>query len=176
MSEGEKIAYYRQKDKQEYEGKLQGVQFQIWDSTDRAEFRQLTREDPLVAKVKDKVTKEERLPDEDFMKSIEENIGISGSAKDGFRSDVTAYMFAKMRRGDKVDYKAYEPLREAIEAYLINSVKSFARIVTKSKSRDSEQQEKYSEMVKTMIKDYGYTADSAEEILAYAANHLWRDG
>jgi len=128
------------------------------------------------SKLKDKVTKEERLPDEDFMKSIEENIGISGSAKDGFRSDVTAYMFAKMRRGDKVDYKAYEPLREAIEAYLINSVKSFARIVTKSKSRDSEQQEKYSEMVKTMIKDYGYTAESAEEILAYASNHLWRDG
>lgn len=127
-------------------------------------------------KLKDKVTKEERLPDEDFMKSIEENIGISGSAKDGFRSDVTAYMFAKMRRGDKVDYKAYEPLKEAIEAYLINSVKSFARIVTKSKSRDKEQQEKYSEMVTTMIKDYGYSAESAEEVLAYASNHLWRDG
>jgi len=127
------------------------------------------------SKLKDKVTKEERLPDEEFMKSIEENIGISGSARDGFRSDVTAYMFAKMRRGDKVDYKAYEPLREAIEAYLINSVKSFARIVTKSKSRDSEQQEKYSEMVTTMCKDYGYTPASAEEILAFAANNLWRD-
>jgi serine protein kinase len=127
------------------------------------------------AKVKDKVTKEERLPDEDFMKSIEENIGITGSAKDGFRGDVTAYMFAKMRRGDKVDYKAYEPLREAIETYLINSVKSFARIVTKSKSRDKDQQEKYSEMVTTMCKDYGYTPESAEEILAFAANNLWRD-
>ena len=127
------------------------------------------------AKVKDKVTKEERLPDEEFMKSIEENIGISGSAKDGFRGDVTAYMFAKMRRGDKVDYKAYEPLREAIEAYLINSVKSFARIVTKSKSRDKEQQEKYGEMVGTMIRDYGYSAESAEETLIFAANNLWRD-
>ena len=127
------------------------------------------------SKLKDKITKEERLPDEEFMKSIEENIGISGSARDGFRSDVTAYMFAKMRRGDKVDYKAYEPLREAIEAYLINSVKSFARIVTKSKSRDAEQQEKYSEMVATMCRDYGYTPESAEEILAYASNNLWRD-
>ena len=129
----------------------------------------------IKSKVKDKVTKEERQPDEDFMKSIEENIGISGSAKDGFRSDVTAYMFAKMRRGEKVDYKAYEPLKEAIEAYLINSVKSFARIVTKSKSRDKEQQEKYGEMVTTMCKDYGYTPESAEEILAFAANNLWRD-
>jgi len=127
------------------------------------------------AKLKDKVTKEERQPDEDFMKSIEENIGISGSSKDGFRSDVTAYMFAKMRRGEKVDYKTYEPLREALEQYLINSVKSFARIVTKSKSRDAEQQGKYNEMVQTMIDDYGYSAESAEETLAFAANNLWRD-
>lgn len=126
-------------------------------------------------RVKDKVTKEERLPDEDFMRSIEEQIGITGSSKDGFRSDVTAYMFAKMRRGEKVEYRTYEPLREAIETYLINSVKSFARIVTKSKSRDEEQSKKYNEMVETMIKDYHYTAESAEEILAYAANNLWRD-
>ena len=59
--------------------------------------------------------------------------------------------------------------------YLINSVKSFARIVTKTKSRDTEQQQKYGEMLTTMIKDYGYSADSAEEILAFAANNLWRD-
>lgn len=62
MSESERVSYYRTKDRQEYEGKLQGVQFQIWDGNDRAEFRQLTREDPLVAKVKDKVEAEyERL-------------------------------------------------------------------------------------------------------------------
>ena len=72
--------------------------------------------------------------------------------------------------------KWYEENKEAIEAYLINSVKSFARIVTKSKSRDTEQQEKYSEMMRTMIDDYGYSSESAEEVLAYASNHLWRDG
>ena len=127
------------------------------------------------SKVKDKVTKEERQPDEEFMKSIEENIGISGSSKDGFRSDVTAYMFAKLRRGEKVVYSSYEPLKEAIEAFLINSVKSFARITTKSKSRDTESQKKYNEMTETLIKDYGYTAESAEEILAFASANLWRD-
>ena len=42
------------------------------------------------ARLKDRVTKEERQPDEKFMKSIEEQIGITGSAQDGFRSDVTA--------------------------------------------------------------------------------------
>jgi len=126
-------------------------------------------------RLKDRVTKEERAPDENFMRSIEEQIGITGSSKEGFRSDVTAYMFAKMRRGEKVDYQSYEPLKEAIEGYLINSVKDMARIVTKSKTRDEEQQKKHSDMIQTMIDEYGYTADSAEEILAYASNNLWRD-
>lgn len=126
-------------------------------------------------KLKDRVTKEDREPDEVFMKSIEEQIGISGSAKDGFRSDVTSYMFAKLRRSEHLDYRSYEPLKEAIESYLISSVKDIARIVTKSKTRDDDQQKKHSDMVQTMIDEYGYNAQSAEEILAYAANNLWRD-
>ena len=126
-------------------------------------------------KLKDRITKQEMEPDENFMKSIEEQIGITGSARDGFRSDVTAYMFARMRRKDTVDYTSYEPLKEAIESYLISSVKDMARIVTKSKTRDDEQQKKYSDMVQVMIDEYGYNADSAEEILTYASNNLWRD-
>lgn len=126
-------------------------------------------------RIRDDVTGEERNVDEKFMKSIEEVIGITGSSRQGFRSDVTAYMFAKIRHGEKVDYTSYEPLKEAIEAYLINSVKDMARIVTKSKSRDDDQKKKYSDMVGTLIEEYGYNEDSAEEILRYASNNLWRD-
>ena len=127
------------------------------------------------AKLKDKITREERSPDENFMRSIEEQIGITGSSREGFRSDVTAYMFAKMRRGQKVSYTSYEPLREAIEMYLISSVRDMARIVTKSKSRGEDQKKKYNEMVKTLIDEYGYNEDSAEEVITYASNNLWRD-
>jgi serine protein kinase len=125
--------------------------------------------------VKDRITKEEREPDESFMKAIEEQIGIVGSAVDGFRSDVTAYMFSMMRRGEKINYKSYGPLCEAIEAYLITSVKDIARIVTKSKSRDEDQKKKLSEMVNTLINEYGYNEESAEEVMTFAANNLWRD-
>jgi serine protein kinase len=125
-------------------------------------------------KLKDRVTKEERTPDEAFMKSIEEQIGITGSSKDGFRSDVTAYMFSRMRRGDTIKYTSYEPLKSAIESYLITGIKSIARIVTKSKTRDSEQQKKYSDMTEQLM-NIGYNPDSAEEILAFAAANLWRD-
>ena len=126
-------------------------------------------------RLKNSVTKEEMEPDENFMKSIEEQIGITGSSREGFRSDVTAYMFAKMRRSEKVDYTSYEPLKEAIESYLISSVRDMARIVTKSKTRDDEQQKKHNDMVQTLIDEYGYTEESAEEILIYASNNLWRD-
>jgi len=127
------------------------------------------------SKMKDRVTKEEMQPDETFMRAIEGAIGVSSSGREGFRADVTAYMFSKMRRGENVDYTSYEPLKEAIETYLITSVKDLARIVTKSKTRDDEQRQKYSVMVQTLIDDYGYTAESAEEILVFASNNLWRD-
>ena len=54
-------------------------------------------------------------------------------------------------------------------------VKDIARIVTASKTRDDDQKKKYSDMVKTLIDEYGYNEHSAEEILTYASNNLWRD-
>ena len=125
--------------------------------------------------LKDVVTREEREPDEKFMQSIEEQIGITGSAKEGFRNDVTSYMFTLLRRGKKIRWNVYSPLREAIENKLTSSVREIARIVTKSKTRDRKQQKKYHDMISTLMDEYGYNEDSAEEVLKYAANHLWRD-
>jgi serine protein kinase len=125
--------------------------------------------------VKDTVTNEEIQPDEKFMASIEEQIGIVGTAKENFRIDITSYMFSKLRRGEKVNWKSYTPLREAIENKLTASVKDISRIVTKSKSRDKKQQGKYNEMVQTLISEYGYNEESAEEVIKFASNNLWRD-
>jgi serine protein kinase len=128
-----------------------------------------------LATVKDNITNEEIQPDEAFMSSIEEQIGITGTSRENFRVDITAFMFSKLRRGEKVDWKSYAPLKEAIETKLTTSVKQISRIVTKSKSRDKKQQGKYNEMVSTLIRDYGYNEDSAEEVIKFASNNLWRD-
>jgi serine protein kinase len=125
--------------------------------------------------VKDSVTNEEIRPDENFMASIEEQIGIVGTAKENFRIDITSYMFSKLRRGEKVSWQSYTPLKEAIENKLTSSVRDISRIVTKSKSRDKKQQGKYNEMVKTLIDEYGYNEASAEEVIKFASNNLWRD-
>ena len=125
-------------------------------------------------KLKDKSTGEELQPDEKFMRSIEEQIGISESSSKGFRSDVTSYMFYVVRNGGKIDYASYEPLKEAIEKKLTTSVKDLSRIITKSRVRDKEQDEKYSTMVEQM-KINGYCDYCCDVILKYAANNLWKD-
>jgi len=126
-------------------------------------------------KVKDRVTKEDMEPDENFLQSIEEQIGIKGSSKNNFRADISSYMFSKLRRGEVIDWRSYGPLREAIENKLVTSVRDISRIVTKSKSRDTKQKKKFNAMVQTLIVDYGYNEDSAEEVIKFASNNLWRD-
>jgi serine protein kinase len=126
------------------------------------------------SKVKDRNTKEELSPDEGFMKSIEEQIAIIGSAADGFRQEVIAYLWAANRRGEKIDYGSYEPLKEAIEKKLMTSVRDLSRIITKARTRDEEQSEKYGAMVQNLL-DNGYCPNCVDVILKYAANNLWKD-
>lgn len=125
-------------------------------------------------KVKDRNTREELQPDEGFLKSIEEQIAIIGSAADGFRQEVIAYLWAASRRGEKVTYQSYEPLKEAIEKKLMTSVRDISRIITKARTRDEDQGKKYDTMVKGLL-DHGYCEYCVDVVLKYAANNLWKD-
>jgi serine protein kinase len=125
-------------------------------------------------KLKDRRTGEELEPDEAFLKSIEEQIAIIGTAADGFRQEVIAYLWSIGRRGEKVGYESYEPLKEAVEKKLMMSVRDVSRIITKARTRDSEQQTKYDTMVEQLIAN-GYPPACVDIILKYASNHLWKD-
>src|SRR5919197_2243946 len=125
-------------------------------------------------KVRDRNTKEELQPDEGFLKSVEEQIAIIGSAAEGFRQEVIAYLWASSRRGERVSYRSYEPLKEAIEKKLMTSVRDISRIITKARTRDEEQNAKYNAMVKNLL-DSGYCENCVDVVLKYAANNLWKD-
>ncbi len=125
-------------------------------------------------RVKDRNTKEELQPDEGFLKSIEEQIAIIGSAAEGFRQEVIAYLWASSRRGERVSYRSYEPLKEAIEKKLMTSVRDISRIITKARTRDEEQTEKYDAMVQNLLES-GYCMSCVDVVLKYAANNLWKD-
>ncbi len=125
-------------------------------------------------KMKDRNTGEELEPDESFLKSIEEQIAIVGTASDGFRQEVIAFLWSVGRKGEKVSYESYEPLKEAIEKKLMSSVRDVSRIITKARTRDDEQGKKYDRMVEQLIKN-GYPASCVDTVLKYAANNLWKD-
>ena len=125
-------------------------------------------------RVKDRNTKEDLQPDEGFLKSIEEQIAIIGSAADGFRQEVIAYLWAAGRRGEKISYRSYEPLKEAIEKKLMSSVREISRVITKARTRDEDQSEKYDAMVKNLLEN-GYCPSCVDVVLKYAANNLWKD-
>jgi len=125
-------------------------------------------------KFKDRSTGEVLEPDEGFMKSIEEQIAIIGTACDGFRQEVIAFLWSAGRRGEKVTYESYEPLKEAIEKKLMASVRDVSRIITKARTRDDDQHKKYNKMVEQLIRN-GYPASCVDVILKYAANNLWKD-
>ena len=76
--------------------------------------------------------------------------------------------------GKKIDYRSYEPLKEAIEKKLMASVRDLSRVVTKARTRDEEQSEKYGAMVKNLLEN-GYCPTCVDVVMKYAANHLWRD-
>src|SRR6266478_918483 len=125
-------------------------------------------------RVKDRNTREELQPDEGFLKSVEEQIAIIGSAADGFRQEVIAYLWAAARRNEKVSYQSYEPLKEAIEKKLMSSVRDISRVITKARTRDEEQVSKYDSMVKNLLEN-GYCEYCVDVVLKYAANNLWKD-
>jgi serine protein kinase len=125
-------------------------------------------------KLKDRNTGEELDPDEGFLKSIEEQIAIIGTACDGFRQEVIAYLWSVGRKGENITYESYEPLKEAIEKKLMASVRDVSRIITKARTRDEEQSDKYGRMVEQLIRN-GYPASCVDTILKYAANNLWKD-
>ncbi|MFP5348900.1 MAG: serine protein kinase [Gammaproteobacteria bacterium] len=125
-------------------------------------------------RVKDRNTGEELTPDEAFLKSMEEQIAVVGSSAQGFRQEVMAYLWAKSRRGERVSYKSYEPLKEAIERKLMSSVREMSRVITKARTRDEDQIKKYSDLVRGLL-ERGYNEYSAEMVLKYAANNLWKD-
>jgi serine protein kinase len=125
-------------------------------------------------KFKDRSTGEALEADEGFMKSIEEQIAIIGTACDGFRQEVIAYLWSAGRRGEKLTYESYEPLKEAIEKKLMASVRDVSRIITKARTRDDDQRKKYDRMVEQLIRN-GYPASCVDVVLKYAANNLWKD-
>ena len=111
---------------------------------------------------------------ENFLREIEEYIGISENSAKGFRQDVFTYIDYLKDKNKVIDYISYEPIEEAINKKLMLSIKDLYRVISSDKIRDLEQLKRYEDTLVEMI-DKGYCTKCSNKILKYASNNLWKD-
>ncbi len=126
------------------------------------------------AKLRDPVTEDEVEPDERLMRSIEEQIGVTETAKKTFREELLIRLSAASRRGQRFDYRSHERLREAIEKKLFADLKDVIRVATARRAGDSEEQRRLEDVTERLIADHGYCRHCATELLKYVGSLLNR--
>jgi serine protein kinase len=126
-------------------------------------------------KVKNPLTQTLEEPDERFMRSLEEKIGIASSAKDDFRREILQTIGAMAASGKKFNPLDNERLKEALEKKLFEDTKDTIQIKQfVSVVQDDEQQQRFDTLKDRLIKRCGYNDDSATEVLKFVASILAR--
>jgi len=125
-------------------------------------------------KLKDPITEEEVEPDEKLMRSIEEQIGVTETAKKAFREEILIRLSTLARRGQRFEYNSHERLREAIEKKLFSDLKDVVKITTSTKTPDAEQLRRINDVVERLVSQQGYCVVCANELLRYVGTLLAR--
>ena len=125
-------------------------------------------------KLRDPITDEEMEPDEQLMRSIEEQIGITENAKRSFREEILIRISSLARKGMTFDYTSHERLKEAIEKKLFADLRDVVKITTSTRTPDKEQLRKINEVVSRLMAEHGYCEVCANEILRYTGSLLNR--
>src|SRR6266853_667431 len=125
-------------------------------------------------KLRDPITDEEVEPDEQLMRSIEEQIGVSENAKRSFREEILIRISSLARKGLTFDYTSHERLKEAIEKKLFADLRDVVKITTSTRTPDKEQLRKINEVVNRLMTEHGYCHVCANEILRYTGSLLNR--
>lgn len=124
-------------------------------------------------KPRDPITGHEKEIDEKLMKSIEDNIGVSSSGRDDFRNEILRMFASSARKGKKFNYIEHTQLREGIEKHMFSERKGYIRTTVATRNPEPEAKNRLNTVISTMIDQYGYTEDSAKEVLKYATAHLF---
>jgi len=113
-------------------------------------------------------------PDEHLMRSIEEKVRVSDAAKDSFRQEVYRKVIKRKADDGDFDYKSHAKLKEALEQQLFDERSDVIRLTVSSRNPDAEALEKLNQVIKTLVDSYGYTADSANQLLRFVNSLMAR--
>jgi serine protein kinase len=125
-------------------------------------------------KLRDPITDEELDPDEQLMRSIEEQVGVGENAKRSFREEILIRISSLARRGQTFDYTSHERLNDAIEKKLFADLRDVVKITTSTRTPDKEQLRKINDVINRLMTEHGYCQVCANEILRYTGSLLNR--
>jgi serine protein kinase len=115
-------------------------------------------------------------PNERLMRSIEEKIQITESGKKSFRQEIYRKMLRSLSREDgDYSYKDHPRLKEALEKQLFEERQDIIRLTVSSRNPDEDALKRINVVVETLCNDYGYTAESANELLRYVSSLMARN-
>ncbi|MHB1651206.1 MAG: PrkA family serine protein kinase [Desulfitobacteriaceae bacterium] len=126
------------------------------------------------SKLVDPITGEELDPDEQLMRSIEEQIGVSENAKKAFREEILIRISMFARKGKAFQYTSHERLREAIEKKMFADLKDVVKVTTSITHPDQEQLRRINDVTDRLISQHGYCPICANEIVKYVGSLLNR--
>ncbi len=127
-------------------------------------------------KVEDKYTGEEKEPDEEFMRAIEKQIGITEAQKDDFRQEIANWISERARKGESFNPEDNDRLRRAIEKKLWEDKKhniNFSAMVS-DKSTDPEHKRRKAEWIERLKSEFGYCDVCAENVIDHAGAEVAR--
>ena len=125
-------------------------------------------------KLRDPITEDEVEPDEQLMRAIEEQIGVSETAKKGFREEILIRLSAFARRSQPFTYTSHDRLREGIEKKLFADLRDVVKITTSTKTPDEDQLRRINDVVNRLVTEQGYCHICANELLKYVGTLLNR--
>jgi len=124
-------------------------------------------------KLRDVITGEERDPNEEFLRKIEEQIGVSESSARSFREEIMVRVGAITRRGGTLKWDSHPRLEEAIRKRIFLDTRHLVRVATTTQVPDKEQQKKLDAATEALIAR-GYCKECAKAVLGYAGSLLSR--
>jgi len=111
-------------------------------------------------------------PDENFMRAIEENVGVSEAMKETFRNEVARKVSAGI---DSFDYTQHPKLKKALEEQLFEERRDTIKLTVTSRNPDPEAIKRINKVVESLVEHYGYNEASANMLLRYVQNLMARD-
>lgn len=113
-------------------------------------------------------------PDEELMRNVEEKVEITSTGKDSFRAEVYRKMLKSKSEDGEYNWQNHPKLKEALQKQLFEERSDTIRLTVSSRNPEPEALKKLNAVIDALVENYGYTAESANELLRYVNNIMSR--